>query len=156
ETLALTLSNEGRNADAIDAQARALALNERTFGPRATQVGISLGVLGDVLLAAYRLPEALERYRRARQIFVDALGETHSHVANIDSNACQAHFLNAQYAAAFERCKLALQTEETRFDRDNVRIALYASNHGAVLARLGRLQEALPLHRRALQAMGTV
>jgi tetratricopeptide (TPR) repeat protein len=92
---------------------RALAIDERTFGPDHPDVAIRVNNLGSVLRILGRLDEARAAYERALAIFEQVLGPEHPNVATLVNNLGMVlkdlgHLDEAR--AAFERA-LAIRRE---------------------------------------------
>jgi nephrocystin-3 len=145
------------HADAEPLVRRALAMEERSSGPRHPAVAVRLGNLAQILRVTNRLDEAEPLMRRALAIDEQSFGPVHRSVAlRINNLALLLQDLGlsrqdtARLAEAEPLYRRALAIEEQNFGPDHPTVANVLNNLGVLLDHRGRLDEAEPLYRRAL------
>ncbi len=84
--LGTLLSAKALHKKAEDLKKRALALDERHYGPNSTQVAVRLNNLAQTLQDTNRLAEAEPLMRRALAIFRASLGEEHPNTLTVGRN----------------------------------------------------------------------
>jgi len=143
-----------RVADYAGARAvdeRALAIDERAFGPDHPKVAIRVNNLGGVLRDLGDLAGARAAYERALAIDERAFGPDHPKVAiRVNNLGDVLRDLGdlAGARAAFER---ALAIDERVFGPDHPNVARDVNNLGSVLQDLGELAGARAAYERALR-----
>jgi len=142
-----------RVADYVGARAadeRALAIDERAFGPDHPEVATDVNNLGMVLQDLGDLAGARAAFERALAIDERAFGPDHPNVAirvNNLGSVLKALGELAGARAAFER---ALAIDERAFGPDHPNVAIRVNNLGSVLQDLGDLAGARGAYERAL------
>ena len=130
---------------------RALAIDEKVFGPDHPNVAIRVSILGMVLQDLGELQEARKSLERALKIDEKVYGLDHSKVAiRINNLGSILHDLGELQDArkCFER---ALKIDEKVYGPNRPEVATIVSNLGMVLKDLGKLQEARKHIKRALK-----
>jgi tetratricopeptide (TPR) repeat protein len=143
---------EGR-AEFVEAKReleRALAIDERAFGPDHPTVAIRVNNLGNVLRDLGDLAGARARFERALAIDERAFGPDHPDVA-IDVNNLGSVLRDlGDLAGARARFERALAIDERAFGPDHSAVARDVNNLGNVLQDLGDLAGARARYERAL------
>jgi tetratricopeptide (TPR) repeat protein len=129
---------------------RALAIDERSFGPDHPNVAIRLNNLAQLLQATNRLAEAEPLMRRALAISERSFGPDHPEVAtDLDNLAGLLQDTN-RLAEAEPLMRRALGIDEKSLGPDHPNVAVRLINLAGLLRATNRLAEAEPLYRRAL------
>ena len=129
---------------------RALAIDEKSFGPDHPNVATALNNLGRLLQATNRLAEAEPLMRRALAIDEKSFGPEHPerrHQAQQPGLAAEGHQPAAE-AEPLMRRALAIDEKSSWPEHPNVANSL--NNLAALLQATNRLADAEPLMRRAL------
>jgi len=137
-------------AGARAANERALAIDERAFGPDHPNIAIRVNNLGSVLQDLGDLAGARAAFERALAIDERAFGPDHPNVAIRVNNLGSVLYTMGDLAgarAAFER---ALAIDERAFGPDHPEVATDVNNLGMVVHALGDLAGARAAYERAL------
>jgi tetratricopeptide (TPR) repeat protein len=129
---------------------RALAIDERIFGPDHHDVAIGLNNLANLLQATNRLAEAEPLYRRALAIDERNFGPNHPDVAIRLNNLATLLYATNRLAEAEPLYRRALAIHEQSFGLDHPYVARDLNNLAQLLQATNRLADAEPLMRRAL------
>jgi tetratricopeptide (TPR) repeat protein len=137
-------------ADARMTYERALAIDEKVYGPEHPTVAVNVNNLGNVLQALGELAGARKAYGRALLIDERVYGREHPNVAkrvnNIGSVLRDLGEL-AEARAAFDR---ALVIDEKVYGPEHPKVAIRLNNVGEVLRELGDLGGARAAYERVL------
>jgi tetratricopeptide (TPR) repeat protein len=137
-------------AEAEDLKRRALALDERSYGPDHPYVARDLNNLGYLLRKTNRLAEAEPLTRRALAIFENTFGPDDPNLATIFSNLAGLLKDMNRLTAAEPLMRRALAINEHSYGPDHPTLAKSLDNLADLLLATNRLAEAEPLMRRAL------
>ncbi len=148
--LALMLQETNRLAEAEPLMRKALAIDEKSYGPEHPMVAIDLDNLAQLLQDTNRLAEAEPLMRRALEIEETTYGPDHPDVAITLSNLAQLLKATNQAAEAEPLLRRALDIGKKNFGPDHPAVALRLGNLAELLKATNRLEEAEPLMRRAL------
>jgi tetratricopeptide (TPR) repeat protein len=129
---------------------RALAIDEKSFGPDHPSVTADLRNLAQLLQATNRLAEAEPLLRRALAIDEKGFGPEHPEVAIDLNNLAQLLQDTNRLAEAEPLMRRALVIDEKSFGPHHPSVAIRLNNLAALLQATNRLAEAEPLLRRAL------
>ena len=129
---------------------RALAIDEKSFGPDHPNVAIGLNNLAELLQATNRLAEAEPLMRRALAIDEKSFGPDHPDVAIRLNNLAQLLQATNRLAEAEPLMRRALAIDEKSFGPEHPNVARDLNNLAQLLQATNRLAEAEPLMRRAL------
>jgi tetratricopeptide (TPR) repeat protein len=134
---------------------RALAINEKSYGPDHPTVSTSLNNLAQLLQATNRLAEAEPLFRRALAISEKSYEPDHPTVAVRLNNLGE--FLRAtnRLAEAEPLFRRALAIAETNYGPDHPEVAPPLNNLAGLLRANNRLAEAEPMYRRSLAIVET-
>jgi tetratricopeptide (TPR) repeat protein/tRNA A-37 threonylcarbamoyl transferase component Bud32 len=144
------LFDQGRYAEALAGDRRALAIVEKAFGPQSPLVAPALDAVGADLVTLSENEEAIQYYRRALAIEENGLGPKHPHVAYLLNNlgAALREQGNLDEALTYHRRELEIWQNALGLEHPDVASAL--SSIGLDLGSQGEYAEALDYHRRAL------
>ena len=145
------LSSQGRSAEALPLQQRALRIREAALGPDHPDVATDLNNVGGVLSDLGRSAEALPLQQRALRIREAALGPDDPDVATDLSYVGRVLSDLGRSAEALPLQQRALRIREAALGPDHPYVAVDLNNVGRALLDLGRSAEALPLQQRALR-----
>ena len=148
--LALSLMESGDYASAEPLLRRALAANEKAYGPDRPIVAKNLNNLASVLQKKGDFAAAEPLYRRALGIDESTLGPDNPGVAVDLSNLALLFVDKDDLADAEPLDRRALAIDEKALGPDNPTVAINLDNLGLVLMMKGDLAAAEPLVRRAL------
>ena len=148
--LGLYLNARGQFAAAEPLYRRALAIDERSFGPDHPNVAIRLNNLAPLLQDTNRLGEAEPLMRRALAIDERSFGPDHPNVATDLNNLAQLLQATNRLDEAEPLMRRALAIDERSFGPDHPNVAIRLNNLALLLQDTNRLDEAEPLMRRAL------
>jgi tetratricopeptide (TPR) repeat protein len=148
--LVLLLERKALHAEAEGLIRRALAIEEKSFGPDHPNVARDLNNLAQLLISTNRFAEAERLMSRALAIVEGALGPDHPSVATGLNNLAQLLKDTNRLAEAEPLMRRALAIDEKNFGPDHPTVAIYLSNLASLLQDTNRLTEAEPLMRRAL------
>ena len=129
---------------------RALAIDERSYGPDHPDVARDLNNLAVLLRATNRLAEADPLYRRALAIGERSYGPDHPTVARALSNLASLLQDTNRLDEAEPLYRRALAIGERSYGPDHPNVATALNNLAGLLLATNRLAEAEPLYRRAL------
>ena len=129
---------------------RALAIDEKSFGPEHPDVATRLNNLALLLRATNRLAEAEPLYRRALAIQEKSFGPDHPNVATGLNNLAVLLRATNRLAEAEPLYRRALAIDEKNFGPDHPNVAIRLNNLALLLRATNRRVEAEPLYRRAL------
>jgi tetratricopeptide (TPR) repeat protein len=144
------LRNFGNFAEAEPLIRRALAVDERSFGPNHPNVATCLNNLATLLYETNRLEEAEPLYRRALAIDEQSFGATDSRVATCLNNLAQLIQATDRPEEAESLYRRALAIDEQGFGPSHPRVAVHLNNLAELLKATKRIDEAEPFYRRAL------
>jgi tetratricopeptide (TPR) repeat protein len=137
---------------------RALALDERLFGPDHPQVATSLNNLAELYRALGRYREAEPLYQRALELHERALGPEHPYVATGLNNLALLYEAEGRYGEAEPLLQRALAIREHLLGPEHPHVAQSLHNLAGLYSAEGRYGEVEPLCQRALalreQALG--
>jgi CHAT domain-containing protein/Tfp pilus assembly protein PilF len=148
--LALVLQAQGRYGEAESFFRRALAIREKVGAEHPDTAG-SLNNLAGVLRDQGRPEEAEPLYRRALAINEKVLGTEHPDTAGSLNNLAAVLLDQSRYGEAeplFNRALAIVQQAEAPED-----LLVYSRNLGLFLVKRGRLQEAVPHYRTAIDTL---
>jgi tetratricopeptide (TPR) repeat protein/MinD-like ATPase involved in chromosome partitioning or flagellar assembly len=146
----LALKGQARFADAEPHYRRALAMNERHYGPEHPGVAVILHNLAALLHQTNRLVEAEPLMLRALSINENSLGSEHPDVAICLNNLARLLSATGRWVEAEVLMRRALAIDENGFGPEDPNVARDIINLAELLRNTDRLQEAEPLMRRAL------
>jgi tetratricopeptide (TPR) repeat protein len=146
----LYLRNRARLTEAGRTLKRALAIDEKVYGPDHPEVAADVGNIGSILSDQGDLAGALEYARRALAIDERVYGPDHPTVAIRANNMGQILHDQGDLAGALEHTRRALAIDEKVYGPDHPTVAIRANNIGQVLQDQGDLAGALEYTRRAL------
>ena len=129
---------------------RALAIDEKSFGPEHPKVAIRLNNLAQLLKATNRLAEAEPLIRRALAIDEKSFGPEHPHVAIDLNNLAQLLQDTNRLAEAEPLMRRGISIFEKSYGPEHPNVAASLNNLAALLKDTNRPAEAEPLMRRAL------
>ncbi len=129
---------------------RALAIDEKSYGPEHPEVARDLNNLASLLQDTNRPAEAEPMMRRALAIGERSYGPEHSVVAIRLSNLGQLLQATNRLAEAEPLTRRALAIFEESLGQDHPNVATALNNLGQLLRATNRLAEAEPLMQRAL------
>ena len=144
------LHNRMELASARAVLERALAIDEKAFGPEHTKVAIRVNNLGSVLQDQGDLEGAKECFQRALAIDEKALGPEHTGVASIANNLGSVLKDQGDLEGARKCFERALAIDEKTLGPDHTRVAIRVNNLGSVLQDQGDLEGARRCAGRAL------
>ena len=135
---------------ALDAYERALAIDEKVYGPEHPTAAICADNIGQILKAQGDLEGALEWAKRALAIFEKVYGPEHPTVAICANNIGQILKAQGDLEGALEWTKRALAIGEKVYGPEHPTVAIRANNIGQILKAQGDLEGALEWVKRAL------
>jgi tetratricopeptide (TPR) repeat protein len=144
------LRNLGKFAEAEPLLRRAVAVDERNFGPNHPNVATCLNNLAALLHDTNRLEEAEPLYRRALAIDEQSFGAYDPRVATCLNNLAQLLQATDRLEEAESLYRRALAIDEQGFGTSHPRVAVHLDNLAELLKAANRLDEAEPFYRRAL------
>ena len=145
-----TAQSAGRWAAAEASFRKALAIEERTFGPDHPLVGNILGWCGESLRRLSRYQDAERMDRRALSINTQSLGELHLETARSNANLASDLIALKRAPDSEPFLQLALKYFKDQESGDQGELAVVYDMYGTVLAEQGRTAEATPLLQAAL------
>ena len=148
--LGRTLQAQGDLAGALKYTRRALAIDEKVYGPEHPTVAIRANNIGQILKDQGDLAGALEYTRRALAIGEKVYGPEHPQVAIFANNIGQILKDQGDLAGALEYTRRALAIDEKVYGPEHPRVAAFANNIGTILKDQGDLAGALEYTKRAL------
>ena len=126
--LAVWLNNRAEHGDAEPLYRRALAIDEKSFGPDHPNVARGLNNLAELLSATNRLAEAEPLYRRALTITEKSFGPDHPNMAIGLNNLAELLSDTNRQAEAEPLYRLALAITEKSFGPDHPNVASGLNN----------------------------
>jgi tetratricopeptide (TPR) repeat protein len=144
------LRNLGNFAEAEPLMRRALAVDERSFGPNHPNVATCLNNLAALLHDTNRLDEAEPLYRRALAIDELSFGAHEPKVATCLNNLAQLLQATDRLEESESLYRRALAIDENGLGPSHPRVAVHLNNLAELLKATNRLDEAEPFYRRAL------
>jgi tetratricopeptide (TPR) repeat protein len=129
---------------------RALAIDEKSYGPEHPTIAIDLNTLAVLLKDTYRLAEAEPLMRRALTIDEKSYGPQHPAVGRDLGNLAQLLQATNRFAEAEPLYRRALAIDETCYGPEYPCVAADLNNLAVLLQADNQLTEAEPLMRRAL------
>jgi tetratricopeptide (TPR) repeat protein len=132
---------------------RALAIDERSYGPDHPEVARDLNNLAGLLQATNRLGEAEPLYRRALAIDERSYGPDHPEVAITLNNLAELLRATNRLGEAEPLYRRALAIDERSYGPDHPAVARVLNNLARLLGATNRLGEAEPLARRGVQIL---
>lgn len=150
DRLAMVLTDQGRDAEALALDERAAAIRERTFGPEHPRLVNGLVDLAASLTAVGRYDEALARLRRADDIARRAFGvESAERFYTLDNiGLVEKHRRN--YDASETALKHALAIAETALGQRSAEAGEVIADLGELYTLRGRPADGAALYERAL------
>ena len=149
-SLARLLREQARFSEAEPLIRRALAIDERSYGPDHPDVARDLNNLALLLQATNRLGEAEPLMRRALAIGEQSYGPDHPEVAIHLNNLATLLQATNRLGEAEPLFRRALAIDERSYGPDHPDVARDLNNLAQLLKATNRLGEAEPLMRRAL------
>ena len=131
---ALALKQLARFAEAEPLYRRALAIDERSYGPDHPDVATDLNNLAVLLQATNRLAEAEPLYRRALAIDERSYGPDHPDVASDLNNLAVLLRATNRLAEAEPLYRRALAIDERSYGPDHPDVAIRLNNLAVLLA----------------------
>jgi tetratricopeptide (TPR) repeat protein len=147
----LYLRSQGRYAEAVPLQQRALRLREAACGPDHPDVAVDLNELGQTLADLGRFSEALPLQERALRIDEGVDPPHPSRIATDLNYIARALMSLRRSAEALPLLERALRIDEAELGPIHPNVATDLNRLGLALIYLGRPAEALPLLERALR-----
>jgi tetratricopeptide (TPR) repeat protein len=148
--LALLLLHTNRLAEAEPLLRRALAIDEKSYGPEHPDVATDLNNLAGLLQATNRLAEAEPLMRRALAIDEESYGPEHPKVAIRLNNLAQLLKDTNRLAEAEPLMRRALAIDEKSYGPEHPEVATALNNLAQLLKATNRLAEAEPPMRRVV------
>jgi tetratricopeptide (TPR) repeat protein len=148
--LGLMLTAKADYAEAEPLIRRALAINEESYGPDHSNVGICLNNLAHLLQTTNRLADAELLLRRALAIQEKTYGPDHPEAASTLHNLAALLRETNRPSDAEPLMRRALAIDETGRDPHHPNVANRLNNLASLLEKTNRATEAEPLTRRAL------
>jgi tetratricopeptide (TPR) repeat protein len=130
---------------------RALAIEEKAFGPDHPNVAIALNNIADALSHMGRNKEAEQLFRRSLAIREKGLGPNHIDVAVSFDNLAVLLGDDNRYSEAEPLARRSLNIRESALGEGHPLIANSLNNLAVILDNTGRPLEAEPLLKRALE-----
>jgi tetratricopeptide (TPR) repeat protein len=141
---------QGRYAQSERLYKQALAIDERTLGPRNVELGISLNNLANLYVAQGRYADAEPLLTRARQIVTDALGENHPTLAYCLNNLAMVFDGQERHADAEPLFERALTIRRAALGEEHPLVATSLNNLARCREALGQFASARALLQIAL------
>jgi tetratricopeptide (TPR) repeat protein len=148
--LALLLKDTNRLEEAEPLMRRALAIDEKSYGPEHPKVAIDLNNLAALLQDTNRLAEAEPLMRRALAIDEKSYGPEHPKVAIRLNNLAQLLQDTNRLEEAEPMIRRSLSIDEKSYGPEHPNVARDLNNLAQLLQDTNRLAEAEPLMRRSL------
>lgn len=149
--LAQALLDKGDLDAALDAARRALALQQRVYGPEHLETAYYNALVGQILYKRGDLEGAFDATRRALDIHERGLGYDHPDSAAILSLLATILNKRGDLEGALQYQRRALKIYETSSGPDNTNAIQALANLGTTLFQKGDLKEALEVTREALR-----
>ena len=141
---------QARYTEAEPLFCRALAIDEKRFGPDHANVAIRLNNLALLLRETNRHAEAEPLFRRALAIDETSFGPDHPKVATDLNNLAELLKATNRHVEAEPLFRRALAIDEESFGPDHANVAIRLINLAWLLRETNRHAEAEPLYRQAL------
>jgi len=148
--LALLLQATNRLSDAEPLYRRALAIDERSYGPNHPEVATNLNNLAALLQATNRMSEAEPLSRRALAIVERSYGPDHSEVAIRLNNLAELLRATNRLSEAEPLYRRALAIDERSYGPNHPDVAKALNNLAEFLRATNRVSLSEPLYRRAV------
>jgi len=148
--LASLLLATNRLADAEPLMRRALAIDEKSFGPVHPAVALKLNNLAQLLQATNRLVDAEPLMRRTLAINEKSYGLEHPDVASDLNNLAALLYKTNRLADAEPLMRRALSIDEKIYGPEHPEVARDLNNLAQLLQVTNRLADAEPLMRRVV------
>jgi CHAT domain-containing protein len=148
--LARTYRSEGRNADALALDTRALALRERLAGPDSALSASAATALGLDNAGLGRFAEAETLYKRALKTYDATPPNPATPLANALSDLGNLYIVLGRFAAARPLFERARALQEAQFGPNSQQVAAVLSDLGVLASSEGRYGESEALYKRAL------
>jgi len=148
--LGILFDVKAKYAEAEQVKRRALAIDEKTYGPDHPNVASDLNNLALLLLDTNRSAEAEPLIRRAVEMREKSYGPNHPDVATPLNNLAVLLQATNRLAEAEPLRRRALAINEATYGADHPKVAIDLNNLAELLNDTNRLAEAEPLMRRAL------
>ena len=148
--LGLTLQAQGDLQGALEWAQRALAIDEKAYGPEHPSVATLANNIGQILKARGDLEGALGWTKRALAIGEKVYGPEHPNVATNANNIGTILKAQGDLEGALEWTKRALAIDEKVYGPEHPDVAIDANNIGTILQAQGDLEGALEWTKRAL------
>jgi tetratricopeptide (TPR) repeat protein len=148
--LAFWLNNRAEYGEAESLFRRALAIDEKSFGPDHPNVARGLNNLASLLRDTNRLAEAEPLYERALAITEKSFGQDHLNVAIGLNNLASLLRDTNRHAEVEPLYRRALAITEKSFGPDHPNAAIGLNNLAGLFRDTDRHAEAEPLYRRSL------
>ena len=129
---------------------RALAIDERAYGPDHTNVASVVNNLGGLLEDLGDLAGAKKQYKRALAIWEKKFGIDHPNVAGAANNLGMVLQRQGDLAGAKTHYERALAISTKHFGEDHPNTAPALNSLGLVLKEMGKYKEAKEKHEKAL------
>ncbi|MGB7846460.1 MAG: FxSxx-COOH system tetratricopeptide repeat protein [Candidatus Acidiferrum sp.] len=149
-TVADYLCDRALFADAEPLYQRALAIREKTLGPKHPDVATSLNNLATLYRSQGKYAEAEPRYQRALAIWEEALGPEHPDVVRSLNNLAALYRSQGKYTDAELRYQRALAVREKALGPNHPDVAMSLNNLAELYREQRKYAEAEPLYQRAL------
>jgi tetratricopeptide (TPR) repeat protein len=149
--LGLLLNEKALHAEAEPLMRRALAIDEKSFGPDHPKVTIRLNNLSTLLQATNRFNEAESLLRRVvdtSEKVERETGKMHPSFASVLSNLAALLQATNRLDEAEPLMRRALAIDEKTFGPDHPKVAIRLNNLSTLLQATNRFDEAEPLMRR--------
>ncbi|HVP55019.1 MAG TPA: tetratricopeptide repeat protein, partial [Candidatus Eisenbacteria bacterium] len=138
-------------ADAEPLMRRALAIDEKSYGPDHPNVATDLNNLAQLLQDTNRLADAEPLMRRALVIDEKSYGPNHPDVAIRLNNLASLMYALNRLADAEPLMRRALEIWEKSYGANHPNVASALNNLASLMYALNRLADAEPLMRRAVE-----
>ena len=148
--LALLLKATNRLAEAEPLIRRALAIDEKSYGPQHPEVATDLNNLASLLQDTNRLAEAEPLMQRAVAIAEKSYGPQHPEFATYLNNLADLLQATNRLVEAEPLIRQALAIDEKSYGPEHPKVATDLNNLAALLQDTNRLGEAESLMRRAM------
>jgi tetratricopeptide (TPR) repeat protein len=148
--LGLLCNTKARHVEAEPLFRRALAIDEKRFGPDHPNVATRLNNLGELLRETNRHAQAEPLIRRALAIDEKSFGPDHPNVALDLNNLAILLRATNRHAEAEPLIRRSLAIDEKSFGSDHPTVAIRLNNLAGLLTETNRRAQAEPLYRRSL------
>lgn len=152
-SLAELYNQLGRPKDAEAFCRRSLAIKEKVLGPNDPETARSWHCLANIFTAQKRHAEAQSLYERALVVMRQALGPKHPMVLSCQHELAIIYAIFKQYDLAERLARAAFCGREQALGANHAATIQALGTLAAVLLNQGKLAEAEPLFRRALESL---